>query len=317
LFTIKYAAQVVGVSEATLRTWERRYEVVAPKRSEGGYRVYDPDALARLTAMRKLIGAGWSPALAAAAIRNGEVPVDGPPISSRMTTVDAGTCTRNFLDAAARLDVHELEASLDQGMSIGSFEHAVDSWLMPTLVALGEGWARGEIDVAGEHLASHAVLRRLSAAFEAAGSRSRGPRVVVGLPPGCQHELGGLAFATAARRNGLEVLYLGPNVPETSWLTAVARHQADAAVICVVTAADRPSAVNVVRLLAAHRPGLLVASGGACSDALGSEVHELSFRIGEAVQKLDQLLARDSRGSRANGETFTRRREIRNEPVGD
>ena len=292
MFTIKYAAQVVGVSEATLRTWERRYEVVAPQRSEGGYRVYDPDAIARLTAMRKLIGAGWSPARAAEAIRNGEVPVDGPPIKDRAApTVDAETCTRNFLDAAAGLDLRELEASLDQGMSLGSFEHVVDSWLMPTLVALGVGWARGEIDVAGEHLASHAVLRRLSAAFEAAGSRSRGARVVVGLPPGCQHELGGLAFATAARRNGLDVLYLGPNVPEASWLTAVARHQADAAVICVVTAADRPSAVNVVRLLAAQRPGLLVASGGACGRALGSEVHDLSFRIGEAVQELDQLLA--------------------------
>ena len=30
--------------------------------------------------------------------------------------------------------------------------------------------ARGEIDVAGEHLASHAVLRRLSAAFDAAAT---------------------------------------------------------------------------------------------------------------------------------------------------
>jgi hypothetical protein len=92
-------------------------------------------------------------------------------------------CTRDFLDAAARLDAPGLEASLDRGMSLGSFEHAVDAWLMPTLVALGEGWARGEIDIVGEHVASHAVLRRLSAAFEAAGSRSRGRKVVVGLPP--------------------------------------------------------------------------------------------------------------------------------------
>ena len=50
----------------------------------------------------------------------------------------------------------------------------VDSWLFPTLRQLGEGWVRGEIDVAGEHAASHAVHRRLSAAFDAAGSRSRG-----------------------------------------------------------------------------------------------------------------------------------------------
>lgn len=293
LFTIKHAALVVGVTEATLRTWERRYEVVAPRRSEGGYRIYDRDALARLTAMRKLIDAGWSPARAAAAIRNGEMPVDGPPLGSAASASDAdmvASCTRYFLEAAARLDAHGLSAGLDRGMSLGSFEHAVDTWLMPTLVALGEAWARGEIDVAGEHVASHVVLRRLSAAFEAAGSRSRGPRIVVGLPPGCHHELGGLAFATAARRTGLDVLYLGPNVPQSSWLRAVDGHRANAAVLCVVTAGDRPSAGEVARSLMARHRALLVASGGAFGSSLGSDVHGLSFRIGDAVRELDQLL---------------------------
>lgn len=294
MFTIKHAAAATGVPEATLRTWERRYGVVAPERSEGGYRTYDPTALARLSAMRRLVDAGWSPARAAAAIRNGDVPVDGPsPGNVAEFPLDAGTvtiCRRDFLNAAVRLDAQGLEASLDRGMSLGSFEHAVDLWLMPTLVALGEGWTRGEVDVAAEHIASHAVLRRLSAAFDAAGSRSRGPKVVVGLPSGSRHELGGLAFATAARRTGLDVLYLGPNVPESSWLTAVDGHRADAAVLCVVTPADHRIAAGVARSLKLHHPGLLVASGGAYGSSLGADVHELSFLIGDAVQELDRLL---------------------------
>jgi methanogenic corrinoid protein MtbC1 len=293
LFTIKHAARVAGVSEATLRTWERRYTVVAPHRSENGYRVYDADALARLTAMRTMIDAGWSPARAAAAIRNGEVPVDEPSLGSAASTSDAdvvATCTRGFLDAAARLDLPGLDAGLDQGMSLGSFEHAVDTWLMPTLIALGERWARGEIDVAAEHVASHAVLRRLSAAFEAAGSRARGRKVVVGLPPGSHHELGALAFATAARRTGLDVLYVGRDVPEASWLAAVDGHRADAAALSVVTAADRPHAEKVARSLRAHRPGLIVASGGAFGRSLGSDVHELPLRIGDAAHELDRVL---------------------------
>jgi MerR family transcriptional regulator, light-induced transcriptional regulator len=294
LFTIKFAAATIGVPEATLRTWERRYGVVAPERSEGGYRIYDRAALARLSTMRRLVDAGWSPAAAAAAIRNGDVPVDGPsPGQAAEFPLDAGvvnTCTRDFLNAAVRLDAQALDTSLDRGMSLGSFEHAVDGWLMSTLVALGEGWARGEVDVAAEHIASHAVLRRLSAAFEAAGSRSRGPKVVVGLPSGSHHELGALAFATAARRTGLDVLYLGPNVPESSWLTAVDGHRADAAVLCVVTPADHRIAAGVARSLKVHHPGLLVASGGAYGSSLGADVHELSFLIGDAVQELDRLL---------------------------
>ncbi len=302
MFTIKHAARVVGTTEATLRTWERRYEVVAPERSEGGYRIYDPAAIATLTAMRKLVDAGWSPGRAATAIRSGEIPVDGGPLpipSGATDTAASASCTRAFLDAAARMDVPGLQAALGEGLSLGSFEHVVDTWLLPTLVALGEGWARGDIDVAGEHLASHCVLRRLSAAYEAAGPPAQGPRVVVALPPGSHHELGALAFATALRRQGIDVLYLGADVPEASWLSAVRAHGADAAVVCVVTAADQPSARNTVRLLKAHHPELFVASGGTFGNELGGDVHELPYRISDGARELATLLQARATGQGA------------------
>ena len=173
-----------------------------------------------LSTMRELVDSGWSPGDAADAILSGTAPTTGeqgvrggdPGAGS---TPNAVTYMQQFLSAAAQLDTVGIEDSLDGGFALGSFEHVVDSWLFPTLEALGEGWVRGEIDVAGEHAASFAVHRRLSAAFDAAGSRSRGPGVVVGLPSGSQHDLGALAFATAIRRRGMDVLYLGANVPES------------------------------------------------------------------------------------------------------
>ena len=44
---------------------------------------------------------------------------------------------------------------------------------------------------------------------------------MVGLPPGSHHELGAFAFAVAARRAGLNVLYLGANVPIEGWIQTV------------------------------------------------------------------------------------------------
>jgi MerR family transcriptional regulator, light-induced transcriptional regulator len=44
--------------------------------------------------------------------------------------------------------------------------------------------------------------------------------VLVGLPPGSRHELGALAFATAARRAGLAVLYLGRDLRIDDWVRA-------------------------------------------------------------------------------------------------
>ena len=294
MYTIKQAARLTGVSEASLRAWERRYRVVVPQRNGSGYRLYDDQALSALSTMRRLVDAGWSPAEAADAVRTGTAPAldepDGGETARGLHQPNAVTYLQRFLSSAAQLDTAGIEESLDGGLALGSFEHVVDSWLFPTLEALGEGWARGEIDVAGEHAASHAVHRRLSAAYDAAASRHRGPTVVVGLPAGSQHELGALAFATAIRRRGLDVVYLGADVPVDSWETAVRSRAARAAVLSVVTAADRPEAVAVAERLLSQDLVPTVCAGGASAADLAAGVHTLAPGIGAAAQELDELV---------------------------
>ncbi len=295
MYTIKRAAQLTGVPETSLRAWERRYGVPVPQRSESGYRLYDHEALAIISTMRRLVDDGWSPAAAAEAVRSGTINVtrdagaDDTPSANGPAQLGADTYTAQFLSAATRLDIVGIDESLDAGFGLGSFEHVVDSWLFPTLTALGEGWARGEIDVAGEHAASHAVHRRLSAAFDAAGGRPRGPAVVVGLPSGSQHEFGALAFATAIRRSGLNVLYLGANVPASSWETAVTSHAARAVVLAVATHEDRPAAITIADLLTRHQLAPTVCAGGAAGGDLAEGVHELAPGIGKAAQQLERL----------------------------
>lgn len=295
MYTIKQASRLTGVSVASLRAWERRYGVVAPQRNESGYRLYDEQDLSAVSTMRRLVDGGWSPSEAADAVRRGTVPaaVDEVVVREASVSLDppyAFTYMREFLSSAAEMDTAGIEESLDGGFALGSFEHVVDSWLFPTLEALGEGWARGEIDVAGEHAASHAVHRRLSAAFDAAASRSRGPRVVVGLPSGSQHDLGALAFATAIRRRGMDVLYLGANVPVSSWEAAVRSHEARAAVLSVVTPEDRPTAVAVAERLRSESPVPTVCAGGASAANLAEGVRTLASSIGSAAEELDQLV---------------------------
>ncbi len=295
MYTITQASRLTGVSVASLRAWERRYNVIRPHRSEAGYRLYDDEALLAVSTMRRLVDGGWAPAEAAEAVRQGTVPPDPGEVPRQETGTELHpphsiTYLRRFLAAAAQLDTASMEECLDAGFALGSFEHVVDSWLFPTLEALGEAWARGEIDVAGEHAASHAVHRRLSAAFDAAGSRSRGPSVVVGLPSGSQHDLGALAFATAIRRRGMDVLYLGANVPARSWESAVRSREARAAVLAVVTPQDRAAAVAVAERLLGHTSPPVVCAGGASAANLADGVRTLSSGIGSAAEELDRLM---------------------------
>ena len=267
---------------------------MAPRWNESGYRLYDEAALAPVSTMRRLVTAGWSPKAAASAVSSGAAPTLVEPVDRHETSdsEDPSSAVTNmqlFLSSAAGMDPGGTEERLDAGFALGSFEHVVDSWLFPTLEALGEGWVRGEIDVAGEHAASHAVHRRLSAAFEAAGSRSKGASVVIGLPADSQHDLGALAFATAVRRRGLDVLYLGANVPVNSWEAAVRGRPARAAVLSVVTPEDRPAAGAVVKRLLTHDLAPLVCTSGASGADVAAGVHTLNTSIRAAADELDEL----------------------------
>ena len=293
MYTIKEAAQRTGVSVALLRAWERRYGIVAPLRTEAGYRIYDDAAIGRLRAMRTLVADGWSPRQAAANINSTHAkdfplpavaaqPIDPLPPTER---------SRRLVEAAARIDGPALERALDDIFAMGSFERMVDDHLYPALVALGDAWARGEVDVAGEHAASAAALRRLGMAFDAAGSAGAGDAaVLVGLPPGSRHELPALGFATALRRNGISATYLGPDVPIRSWVTAVQQAHARAAVIGVPTAEDVAGAAAVVAALRDRHPHLLIAVGGRHSRELSDASAHLPDPLVDAVTDLRRLL---------------------------
>ena len=89
VYTVKRAAALTGISADTLRMWERRYGVVAPVRTEGGYRLYDA-AITRLTAMHALVNAGWAPREAAAQVASGTTlgPIAARPAET--TGMDSG-----------------------------------------------------------------------------------------------------------------------------------------------------------------------------------------------------------------------------------
>ncbi|SMC57381.1 MerR family transcriptional regulator [Janibacter indicus] len=316
MYTIKRAAELTGVPAATLRAWERRYDVVEPQRTDAGYRLYDDETLARLRTMAELVADGWtasnaaaeagrrhsgtgSPSPAPSAPPGPPAPsrADGPhveaPPSHLSTPPSSGDeATRRLLDAAAAMDPAGVAAVLDERFATGSFEAVVDDWLMPALVELGEAWADGRVTVAGEHLVAHTVLRRLAAAYDAAASRTGGPRVIVGLPAGAHHELGVFAFAVALRRLGVDVVYLGADLPTDAWTAALTAHTARCVVIGVPRRPDARTASTLATTLADHH-GVTVCVGGSHQDDV-----EAATRLGHAVGPAAAEVSRLLRGGR-------------------
>jgi DNA-binding transcriptional MerR regulator/methanogenic corrinoid protein MtbC1 len=287
MYTIKQAALRSGVNVALLRAWERRYGIVEPTRTESGYRLYDDEAIERLRAMRTLVDAGWSARQAAERVASGEL--DDLEELADVTVTGPGSTdiSGDFVRAAAAIDPIGIERALDDMFATGSFERVVEDRLYPALHALGDAWAAGEVDVAGEHAASAAAIRRLGMAFEASG---RGPftasaPLLVGLPPGTRHEVAALAFASAARRAGLAVVYLGADVPVESWVAAVDRTGARGVAIGAVIDRDVAAADDVIRALREAHPNLVIGVGGARSGlVVGSDIVRLPNPLAQAVE---------------------------------
>jgi methanogenic corrinoid protein MtbC1 len=286
MYTIKQAAARSGLSVATVRVWERRYGVVHPERTPTGYRLYDDAAIARLIAMRHLVDVeGIRPSQAAnqilatgtdvaglvdaARTASTPAPPKGAPTTS--STNRALEAVEAFVAAARALDVSAMERILDEAFAAERFEGAVDHFVFPALRSVGEGWSDGSVDVAMEHAASETIRRRLAGFYDVVASATGTPDLVVGLPPGGHHEIGALVFAIAARRQGLNVLYLGADVPLESWQVALDATGARLAVIGVVGAADVAAADRVVRaLLASARPPIVALGGRRAGDVRGA-----------------------------------------------
>lgn len=289
MYTIKQAAARSGVGVSLLRAWERRYGVVSPVRTPSGYRLYDEEDIARLRSMRQLVDGGWHASQAAEAVRNGQVELSRVP-GTGITAAVADT--EAFLSAAEAFDVAALEGILDVFFSRGSYETVIEELVLPAVVALGDAWAAGRIDVAAEHLASAAVQRRLSVLFGFGGAAGSGRTVAVGLPPHGHHEIGTLAFSVALRRQGVNVLYLGPDVPVSSWAHVVSERALSAAVLGVTISSDVPGADEITTAIREVRPGLIVGVGGRAARETGAGARILPDRVSAAAVEVAGLSGR-------------------------
>jgi len=315
MYTIRQAAARTGLAVPTIRAWERRYGVVRPARTAAGYRLYDEVAIARLDAMRRLVDDdGWRPSQASERVlslgddlselfavgRSTEAGQGGRP-DGDLASIDAGRRGSQaaesidaFLDATRELDIGALDGVLDTTFASQRFEPAMDDVVFPALRGVGERWSTGSIDVAAEHAASETIRRRLGQLYEAAGRPLASKPILVGLPPGSRHELGAFAFAVAARRAGLDVVYLGADVPLESWLRAARETAAPIVVLGVVTRGDVGSARAVADGLGTLEPPPQCLVGGplAATLAKGSGVRMLPETLDAAVAETVEALGR-------------------------
>jgi DNA-binding transcriptional MerR regulator len=271
----------VGVSVELLRAWERRYGLLRPERSNGGFRLYSDDDEARVRMMQSHLRQGVAPAEAARLVLGEERRSEEAPAA------DLDAAREQLRGALDAFDELAAQSALDDLLARLTLDTILQSVLLPYLQELGERWERGEASVAQEHFASALVRGRLLGLARGWG-RGDGPLVLLAGAPGEQHDLGLIAFGLAARARGWRVTFLEPDTPVAD-IAAAARELEPALVVVGATVRKRLSSVRTELKELGRIAPLAVAGGG--SDARIAADVGARLLEGDPVSAADALAA--------------------------
>jgi DNA-binding transcriptional MerR regulator len=245
----------VGASPELLRAWERRYGLLQPIRTEGGFRLYTTDDATRVERMQRALGEGFSAAEAARRSLAEEQPQDRSPQAAR-----------ERLGAAARAyDEASVHAALDEALAELSLETVLRELVLPLLRELGDEWERGSLEVGQEHFASTLVRERLLALARLWG-RGGGPLAILACAPGERHDIGLIAFGLVLRSYGWRILFLGADTPVATLGHAV--EATDPRLVVVVSTSGALLEAQGTELRRLGRSAPLVLGGAGASEQL-------------------------------------------------
>jgi MerR family transcriptional regulator, light-induced transcriptional regulator len=271
-YEIHEVSELTGLAPARLRAWERRYEVVRPRRLPNGYRVYTGEQVALLRAYARLVAGGE---------RIGDLA--SQPAEAVLARVEAragdGSPLGALLGAIRDFDRERLEGLVAQQLGLRGLAAFASEVVLPLAQVVGDAWALGQLPVAAEHLASEVVVHALKTGLRAA--RAGGPLFLAGCLPTERHEWGILATLVQLQERGWRVQYLGADLPieemvETSWKLmpdAVGLSSSDPALV-------RAALPALVALPPRLPPDAIAVLGGAGVEPFARQLQGYGYRIG-------------------------------------
>ena len=287
-------ARRVAVNQDLLRAWERRYGLLKPVRSPGGYRLYSGADEQRVRRMQAHLGRGLAAAEAARAALDEEsnhslaAPPVAPAAADDPTRPNASAppkapfpvtnqgltgLAEELRHALDELDGPAAEAVLDRLFADFTVETTLREVLVPYLSDLGDRWAQGAIGVTTEHFASNLLRARLASLARGWG-QGHGPRAVLACPPGERHDLPLLVFGIVLHRNGWRIIYLGADTPLADLAHTVTEKRPDVVILAAVTPERFQESIPDLITLARTAPLRLAGAGATTSiaDTVGATI---------------------------------------------
>lgn len=247
---VKAVSRLSGVSEFTLRAWEKRYQAVTPKRTASGRRIYTLADVERLRLLLALVNLGHSigniarlPNEELLRLKDHSLRPDSLSASALPATEEAKSeeqeqaLSRCMVLLKKLLDDYQTtELSRELAHARGNF--SARTFLLKVVVPVfgwvGEQVAAKKLSIAQEHLLSAILRDRLAEVYLTLDPRSQDARAKCFLfttPEGDLHEFGILIGSILCTLWRQKPDFLGPSMPAEEVARAARELRSDVVVL--------------------------------------------------------------------------------------
>lgn len=210
-YSIKDLEVLSGIKMHTIRIWEKRYELLAPERTDTNIRTYDDSDLKRLLNISLLTRNGFKISKVAK-WSSEQVRETVLQISENKTS--SSDFIERFMLLMVDLDTHGMEKLLDEIIANSDFEEACFGIFFKLFERVGMYWQVGSIFPAQEHLVTNLFRQKLIVAIDRLpASKDSNPSLLFFLHENEWHELSLLFYTFLAKKSGFNTFYLGQSVP--------------------------------------------------------------------------------------------------------
>jgi DNA-binding transcriptional MerR regulator len=225
-YTLNELEKFTGILAATIRVWERRYNIIKPKRTGTNRRWYDDDDLKRLINISIIYHSGIK--ISKIAKYSESELIEKVEVLTRDSAI-SDTHIKSLIVAMLSFNGNAVNEILLRSVINTGFEETFSSVVFPFLRRVGIMWHTGSANTGGEHFITNILRGKLIAAIDSL-SPANDPerkRVIMFLPEKELHEMGLLFYSYLIRKWGHEVLYLGQATPFVALTKVIEKWHSD------------------------------------------------------------------------------------------
>jgi len=211
-YTLYELEKLTGILAATIRVWERRYNIIKPKRTRTNRRWYDDDDLRRLINISVIYHSGIKISKIA---KYSESELEEKVEFLTRDSVSSDTYINSLIVAMLSFNGNAVNEILLRSIINSGFEETFSNVVFPFLRRVGIMWHTGSVNTGAEHFITNIFRGILISAIDSLppANDPKRKRVILYLPDNELHEMGLLFYTYLIRKSGHEVLYLGQMTP--------------------------------------------------------------------------------------------------------